>query len=290
MNRFNVSSSNVSDIINALNVDGYVIVENVLSAHKLDELRTQLEPKINSRLPDTTGNPFMGTNTVRFGRLPYRYPETHEIIQHPLTKQVLDGTLLKLSPRYKLSFTGIMHLMEGQKAQNLHSDNVPFWNPSPSILVATMWAVNDFTRENGATVFVPGSHRWDSERVPKDDEIQVAEMPAGSVLFYVGNLIHGAGQCSKGFRTGLSLQYAVSWLAGDEIQLASNEDELRIARTFGDDLLRLMGYDTVSRNWGTVDDLHPLNALRNDSVNRTLAEPGFEFENGVVRKLRLIAE
>ena len=53
-------------------------------------------------------------------------------------------------------------------------------------LMSTIWAVTDFTRENGATQIVPGSHKWDKDRLPNEDEIAYAEMTAGSVYFTPG--------------------------------------------------------------------------------------------------------
>ena len=56
-----------------------------------------------------------------------------------------------------------------------------------------MWAITDFTKENGATQVVPGSHKWDKERMPLDEEIENAEMSAGSVFIYTGSVMHGGG-------------------------------------------------------------------------------------------------
>ena len=50
-----------------------------------------------------------------------------------------------------------------------------------------MWALDDFTVENGATLVVPGSHRWPPDRRAAESEAVPAVMPAGSVLFYVGS-------------------------------------------------------------------------------------------------------
>ena len=77
----------------------------------------------------------------------------------------------------------------------MHRDTglYPIQNPAPPLTLATMWAVTDFAEENGATRFVPGSHRWPDGRIPAPDEIAAAEMPAGSLMIYVGSMIHGGG-------------------------------------------------------------------------------------------------
>lgn len=172
-----------------------------------------------------------------------------------------------------------MHVMRGEKQQVLHRDISPFPNPNPTVVIATMWAINDFKRHNGATVFVPGSHLWPDDRVPDPSELRVAEMPAGSVLIYAGNLIHGAGACTEGYRTGVSLQYCVGWMRQEENQyLAVPLDE---AKTFDPDLQRLMGYDLAARHWGYVDQQHPMNFLNQTSEYGGLDPAGYEFPNRI---------
>ena len=55
----------------------------------------------------------------------------------------------------------------GARAQMLHREEglFPFFPvPRPNLILASMWAINDFTADNGATLRVPGSHRWDGKR------------------------------------------------------------------------------------------------------------------------------
>ena len=58
---------------------------------------------------------------------------------------------------------------------------------------STVWAINDFTKANGANSLVPGSYRWDKNRMPEPEEIAYAEMKAGSVFIYTGSVLHGGG-------------------------------------------------------------------------------------------------
>ena len=53
--------------------------------------------------------------------------------------------------------------------------------------------VSKATRENGATEVVLGSHVWDDERKPREDEVTYGEMDAGDALLVLGNTYHGAG-------------------------------------------------------------------------------------------------
>lgn len=279
MNRFNPAEVPSADFRRALERDGYAIIEDVLGADELVELNAQISGHLASATPDH-GNAFMGEKTKRFGRLLYRIPATREIVRHPCVLVALDLTLRPFSPTYQVHFTSVMHVMEGEKAQVLHRDISPFPNEGPTVVLATMWAASDFTRDNGATVFVPGSHLWPDDRAPIKEELRVAEMRAGSVLIYRGNLIHGAGSCKRGLRTGVALQYCVGWMRQEENQYLAVP--LEVARTFPEDLQRLMGYDLAARHWGYVDQRHPMNFLHETDRYGGLDPAGYQFPGQVV--------
>jgi len=279
MKRLQYNTTTVNEVLECVVNDGYALIENVADEQTLAAIKSELSPL----LKNTTENnpePFLGDHTKRFGRLVYRMPSTHPIIQHPLAMHVCEDTIGKYACSFRLSFTGIMHVMAGQKAQSLHRDITPFPSPAPTMAIATMWAITDFTRENGATVFAPGSHKWNNERKPKRKELTCAEMPAGSVLIYDAALIHGAGKCVTGERTGLSLQYKVGWLRQEENQYLATP--LEFAKTLPESMQRLIGYDLAARHWGAVDQQHPLDFLNGDNRVGTLELPGYDYENRVV--------
>src|SRR5277367_2169807 len=75
---------------------------------------------------------------------------------------VCDAMLLPNCASYQLCTTAVLVPDPGSKAQALHRED-QLWNlpsPHPVIEVASMWAITDFTRENGATHLVPGSNLW----------------------------------------------------------------------------------------------------------------------------------
>ena len=43
----------------------------------------------------------------------------------------------------------------------------PYVKNGLEAMINCMWAVDDFTRENGGTQLVPGSHKWEPDRLPK---------------------------------------------------------------------------------------------------------------------------
>ncbi len=76
--------------------------------------------------------------------------------------------------------------------------------------LSTTWAVSEFTKKNGATQLVPGSHTWDKDRTPDLHEIVSAEKKPGSVLIYSGTVIHGDGEnTSNNNRLGVLLHYTL---------------------------------------------------------------------------------
>jgi ectoine hydroxylase-related dioxygenase (phytanoyl-CoA dioxygenase family) len=89
-----------------------------------------------------------------------------------------------------------------------------------------MAAISDFTADNGGTLLVPGSHKWDAERVASPNEIVAAEMKAGSMLFWLGGTLHGAGaNVTETWRQGVILSYSLGWLRQEENQYMNLSDD-----------------------------------------------------------------
>lgn len=279
MNRFEFKTFHARDLVEAFREDGYAIVENVISEQGLTGLTQEIDPWLEGTAENNPEG-FLGQHTKRFGRLVYRIPSTHDLIMHPMSIHVCEETIGKYACAFRLSFTGVMHVMEGQKPQALHRDVTPFPPPAPTMIVASMWSVSDFTKENGATVLVPGSHKWPQDRVPQPTDLVHAEMKAGSVLYYDGSLLHGAGKCTKGERTGVNLQYKVGWLRQDENQYLATP--LEYARELPEDLQRVIGYDLAARHWGSVGQEHPLDFLNDREIVGTLEPPGYDYEDRVI--------
>ena len=91
----------------------------------------------------------------------------------------------------------------------------------------TIWALTDFTEENGATRVVPGSIKWPDNRKIEGREIACAEMRRGSALLYTGSVFHGAGANQSGAdRVGMNLTYSLAWLRQEENQYLSCPPEI----------------------------------------------------------------
>jgi hypothetical protein len=253
--------------------DGYVIIERLapdLTDRALAELSTDIDAA------PTGHTDFLGNRTKRVVGLLRRSTAAQEMAVHPTVMALADAVLQPHCVRYQLNYSGIMHLLPGAKSQELHRDGdlYPFRHPCPPMLMPTMWALTDFTADNGATLVVPGSHRWAEERDPTAAEVIPAVMPAGSLLVYLGGTIHGGGtNVSQSLRTGLAMQYSLGWLRQEENQVLTNPPE--VARTFSDRLQRLIGYDYGGPYLGFVDGDTPQRVLReagDGPKNRTTPE------------------
>lgn len=122
-----------------------------------------------------------------------------------------------------------------------------------------MVSLDAYTETNGATVVVPGSHKWGSDILAQRSEAVPVIMPKGSVVFFLGTLWHGGGQnVSDNERRALTVQYCQPWIRPIENQFLSVDFEKlpQIPRQ----LIHMMGYQVAKPFIGFVDGSSPLKA------------------------------
>jgi ectoine hydroxylase-related dioxygenase (phytanoyl-CoA dioxygenase family) len=265
------ASASADEICAALGDDGCVVVDNVVRPEVMDEVARELRPFAeNTPLgPDD----FSGRRTRRTGGLIARSPKSRELVMHPVVLGAV-GKMLGHATSFQLHLTQIISIGPGEPAQTIHRDQWAFdFFPFPrgyEVQCNTIWAMTDFTAENGATRVIPGSNHFDDKLRFTEADTEPAEMSKGSVLFYTGSIYHGGGaNRSKEIRTGINITYNVSWLRQEENQYLSVP--LDIARALPVDLLRLIGYRLGAYALGYVDDTRdPIEVVRPD-----LARTGF---------------
>ena len=236
------ADSDPETVAQALRDDGAAIVENVLHADALERLRSEIMPYVEATEPGR--DDFTGRQTTRTGALVARSGACRDLV---MDKLILGGANAFLAPfceRIQLHLTQLIRIQPGQGKQPLHRDRLAwggFLQDSIEPQFNTIWAVTDFTQENGATQVVPGSNKWEPGREAKPEEIQYAEMPAGSVLVYSGSVIHSGGaNMADHDRMGLNITYALGWLRQEENQYLSCPPH--IAKDFDPALRELLGY------------------------------------------------
>ncbi len=243
--------------------DGACVVDRVATPEVMDRLREELAPFIEATPPGR--DEFAGHNTRRTGGLIGRSQTARELIEHPLvlgaTKQILHR-----ARNFQLHLTQVISIGPGSKAQSIHRDQWAFdFFPFPKgydVQCNTIWAMSDFTEENGATRVIPGSNTADDRLKFKLEDSEPAEMQKGSVLFYTGSVYHGGGaNLSDSTRYGLNITYVVAWLRQEENQYLSVSRE--VCAELPESLLRLMGYAQGAYALGYVDDLRdPIEVVR----------------------------
>ena len=252
MARMHAADATVDAVVDGMDVDGYCIVESLLDAEALAWARSSLCEVLDAT--PLGRNDFEGFGTKRVYALFAKTRAFDGPATHPLVLGVLDRVLA----HYQLSApTGIL-IGAGEKAQPVHRDEgiYPLPPSFPNVVVNTMWALDDFTLDNGATRFIPRSHRWE-ERHPADaDEFAAAVMPAGSVLFYPGKLWHGGGaNKTEMARLGVILEYASAWLRAQENHILAVPRE--VVAELPQRLQELLGYNIYPPFVGYVDGRHP---------------------------------
>ena len=243
----------VEPIVDALRSLGYAVVEGVLDRDQVAATRAELQAVLDAT--PTGRNAFEGFATRRIYRLFAKTRAFDEWAIHPVVTGVLDAVL---GPCQLSAPTGIQ-IGPGEPAQVLHRDDsiYPLPDPHGDVVLNTMWAFDDFTTENGATRIVAGSHRWPRTREPAaDDPIVEATMPAGSVIFYTGSLLHGGGaNRTDRPRLGVILEYVAGWLRPQENHVIGVPPEL--VATLPERLQELLGYNIYPPFVGYVDGRHP---------------------------------
>lgn len=158
-------------------------------------------------------------------------------MRHPPAAQQRNG--------YQLHVSAALEVGPGAREQVLHREENSFTFfplPRPNIIVASMWAISDFRADNGATLLVPGSHKWPADRKAARREIVNAEMPAGAVLFWMGGTLHGAGaNRSRDWRYGVILTYSLGWVRQEENQYLDVPRD-RVAE-LSPEVRRIVGFD-----------------------------------------------
>jgi ectoine hydroxylase-related dioxygenase (phytanoyl-CoA dioxygenase family) len=252
--------------------DGYTVIPDAFDAALADALLADLV-----RLEHATGegpgkNVFEGLRTVRIynllarGEIYARVP-VHEAVL-PIVEGVLDRGCL-------VSSLSSIAIGPGESAQPIHADDmlIPLPKPHVPIVCNTMWALTDFTAENGATRIVPGTHQAD--RSPQLGEEHpgavAAEMARGSILVFNGSVWHGGGANRTGARrVGIAMNYCAGWIRQQENQQLGVP--IDVARGFSPRLRKMVGYGIYRGLLGHVDKCSPVDLLDGTGPRRVIGE------------------
>jgi hypothetical protein len=250
-------------VAEAIARDGAVIVDGLAPLALMDRIEAELAPYLAAT--PTGPDAFSGSKTRRTGALIARSAASRELVMHPLSLGVT-GSVLQHASNFQLHLTQAIAIGPGEAAQPIHRDQWAFdffpFPPGYEVQCNAIWALTDFSEENGATRVVVGSNTAEDGLAYRTEDTEPAEMARGSALFYSGRVYHGGGpNRSDRTRIGVNITYNVAWLRQEENQYLSVP--LEIAATLPVELLRLMGYDRGAYALGYIDDLRdPIEAVR----------------------------
>ena len=280
--------SNYEDILTALNDSGVVIVEDLLTPELLENINLSLDPFVASASMKTEINEFVdsffGENVRHVSGLAGKSARfAEEVMCHPLLLGLCDRLLLPSCASYQLNLAHLMERGPGSEQQAIHRDQ-DVWahycaqrkeaqdGLQNEVQIATIVAMVDFTKENGATCVVPGSHRWLPGRVPTEEEKVYAEMRAGSAVIYRGSTLHAGGgnRTINEWRRGIHLSYCLGWFRTEENNVLAVPPE--IAKHLSLRAQELLGYgihDAIHQAGGylgAVSMRHPTRLLAEGSL------------------------
>lgn len=254
----------VAEIVTAMDEVGCGVVEGFLSAERVAALQAELAP-VRAATP-AGRNDFEGFGTRRIYALFAKVRGFDDIATDARVLGVLDAVL---GEHYQLSAPVGIDIGPGEAAQMLHTDDIiyPIPHPHPEVVVNTMWALDDFTVDNGATMVIPGSHHRGPDDPPDPADAIPATMPAGSVLFYRGSLWHhGGANRTDRRRLGVILEYVAGWLRPQENHVLAMPPE--VVAGLDERLAELLGYNVCPPFIGYVDGRHPLRLLDGSTPRR----------------------
>lgn len=239
------SSASPVEIAAATRKDGGAVVTGLASNDIVDAIASELRGYFDTQGHKSRSD-FVGHKTNRCHVVLGESPTSTELIAHDMLVAVADEILLSHCESYQIGSITAIEVPPGQIAQELHRDDsmYPLEVPGVETQISCMWALTDFTAENGATRIVPGSHRNISSGKFADlSNAEPAVMPKGSALFYLGSAWHGAGENrSTETRIGLINTYSLGWLRQEVNQYLNVPVDL--VHGMDERMRRLLGYTT----------------------------------------------
>ena len=201
---------------------GAVIAKGLLSQDLLARINAEVDEYLS--LQNQQGQPatgrnsydaFLGHKTIRLHGLMSKFPSAGEIIALP---GIVDWATQLLAPetgQILLNAGELIQIEPGEERQQAHrdSDSWPLPLTDQPIIVNAIYALDDFTLDNGATWVAPDTWHWPKEQRAQETDYVRGVMQAGDALLFRGDLIHrGGANESDARRRALSISYSVPWV------------------------------------------------------------------------------
>ena len=266
LTRLDGRDASEQDVIAVIDRDGGLIIENFLTDDQLSGLRGDLMPLMDA-VP-TGEDKFFGTNTRRLSALFARTRYCADVITNPLflnparhfvcvpQHRWTGENYMEVTCDVQIGVTQVIQIGPGEGGQDLHRDDGAFfWSRSfgREARLQIMLALSDFTAENGGTMVIPGSHKWDDSRKPELSEAIPTEMKAGSALLFLGGVYHGGGtnRTKDNWRTGLTMTLDASFVRQEENSYIALDR--KVVASYPEQIQRLLGWSMSGRALGWIE-------------------------------------
>lgn len=246
----------VNEHLDRLHAQGFFILHRAVTDAQIQHIARELEPWLR-RTPKCEGD-FYGWNTTRIGGLLSKCPSSQSLLLHPFIFDIVQAVLGPYCDHIQLNLSQAVCIHPGERQQIPHRDDDmwPFPKGRSEWLVNVLWAIDDFTRDNGATLLWPRSHHLQGNRTLDEKDAFAATMPKGSALVFLGSLSHCGGANRSGAdRTAIIFSYSLGWLRQYENQYLTYPPD--VARQFPKAVRDLIGYRLHRPNIGVYEGRDP---------------------------------
>lgn len=261
-----IDGLDIGKVVEEIRTQGYTVVDSFLTPDNVQTLRDAF----NTEVPITVSRS-LGTSSGRTWRAHNLLAKTRAadfVFLDPRLCAIVDGVIGKYN---QLNITTLFNTLPGETKQDLHQDDGlwPIPRPHPAFLCNALFALDDFTKDNGATHLVPFSHSWTKPLDQSVESIQV-EMKSGSVVFWEGGMWHagGANVTADEERMGFFTSHQVSYLRPQEMHSLAIPAE--VVKEMPNKLKRLAGYHPFGIG---VDGRDPVDVLDDGHVLNLDAHP-----------------
>ncbi len=226
---------NIDIKIKSLKKNGYVILKDIFSKKYCDNTIMKLEKILHDRIKK---NKYVGSkNTVVLYNYFIENISLINFIYHKLIDKFLkklideDYVLISAAARNKRFFNLKDNKFKKSKASGnkWHTDNRYIGGKAlkPSINYFVIIALDDFTKYNGGTKFIPKSHINSKKIIKNYKNYSYFNAKKGSIIIMDSNLLHSAGEPSDKNRWSIFHLYS-PWFVKPYFQFTKLIDKKKL--------------------------------------------------------------
>jgi len=260
-------------LVSVIERDGGVVVQNIISQELAAQIKSDLKPHFETDKIDRSG--FFPSTTKRATGLLAISDACVELACNPtyisVANRMLSSTYTywtgqtqeTVTAKPIISSTVGFRVTPGGKQQRLHRDDSDYHARSCDVpvMLGCVTALTKTTKDNGATIIIPGSHLWEKDRCPHNEEAIPAELEIGDALIFVGNLFHAGGGniTTDQYRETVGIFLCKPYYRQAENQYLMVPPEK--AKRLSPQAQRLLGYGICLPSLGFVDYQDPMRKL-----------------------------